>query len=156
MCQVAVYFNTLERIALQSLAFEKNMLLPHEMISTVYLWITNLEEFPTKTIDDAITSFERQCLVKDEDIVTVTALYLKVGREQQKLRNQESETEINSFTNVSDEAINSALWLCEEAVDILVTHIKEWFSSFRNEVFQSMSRLNPHLKPPTLIRVKDM
>lgn len=68
-----------------------------------------MEEFPTKTIDDAITSFERQCLVKDEDIVTVTALYLKVGREQQKLRNQESETEINSFTNVSDEAINSAL-----------------------------------------------
>ena len=48
-------------------------------------------------------------MVKDEDIVTVTALYLKVGREQQKLRNQESETEINSFTNVSNEAINSAL-----------------------------------------------
>lgn len=81
-----------------------------------------MEEFPTKTIDDAITSFERQCLVKDEDILTIAALYLKAGREQQKLWNQESETEINSFTKVSDEAINSALSLCEEADDILVTH----------------------------------
>ena len=40
-------------------------------------------------------------------------------------------------------AIDSAISLPEEAVDILVPLIKERFPSFKNEVLQSTSWLNP-------------
>ena len=85
-------------------------------------------------------------MINYEDVVMQLwlASYPKLAIKQQKLLNQEFiEIEIESFTDVCHEAIDSALSLCEEAVAILVPLIKERFSSFRNEVFQSTSWLDP-------------
>ena len=136
---MATNVDVLESIGPLSLVFERNMLLAHEMIPAIDLSITNLEEFCIETIDDAIKSYLRKFMIKDENnIVTVVASYPKADHEGRKLLNQEFiETEINSFTEVSHEVIDSALSLHGEVIYILVTLIEERFSSITNEVFQS-------------------
>ena len=80
---MATNVDVLESTGPLSLVFEKNILLAHEMIPAIDLSITNLEEFCIETTDDAIKSYLRKFMIKNENnIVTVVASYLKADHEE--------------------------------------------------------------------------
>ena len=146
LCQVAAYLDVLDAISPLSLVFESDLLMAYEVPPAVEKTINQLEDLIEEDLDEAIDSNLKMFQVIDEDgLVTLRSTYARAGHERKKPNNREyHDIELDNVSYISEEAMQNALSLRAEGINVLMPFINTRFKSFtENEVFKLLNWIDP-------------
>ena len=121
------------------------MFMAYEVQPAVAESIACLEEMANADEDDIVDSFLRKFHVNDEDgLATSEAEYPRAGHERQKPCNQEFiNIELGEMSHITDGAIMNAMEVRKEGADVTIPLTRERFATFDNNIFKSMTWLDP-------------